>query len=126
MAIGYDWDLVFNGQPGSPPGCMGTDAWCGEMPEALTNVSRRAYYANIQFVDEWIGNIIQALNETGQLNNTLYVLLFLSFLSSKASCLHLITVTCKATTTTGARASHTKVAWLSHTPTDMQDLRMCQ
>jgi arylsulfatase A-like enzyme len=51
---------------------MGTDAWCGEMPEDLTSVSRRAYYASIEFVDEWIGSIIGALKATGKLDNTLY------------------------------------------------------
>jgi arylsulfatase A-like enzyme len=52
------------------------DAWCGEMPANETEVSRRAYYANIAFVDEWIGEVLGAVEANGLANNT--VVLFTS------------------------------------------------
>ena len=65
------WDLRFRGQAGDPPGCGPTaDAWCGLMPAANVSVSRRAYYASIAFVDEQVGAIYQALENTSMLEST--------------------------------------------------------
>ena len=44
--------------------------WCGDLGTAQIQLSRQAYYANVAFVDEWIGNIISALNKAHLLENT--------------------------------------------------------
>ncbi len=49
------------------------DAWCGKMPLDATMKTRRAYYANILFVDAQIGLIISALEEYDYMNNTFIV-----------------------------------------------------
>jgi arylsulfatase A-like enzyme len=75
MRVGGNWDSVFSGQPGAPSGCgpSDIDAWCGAMPANMTDISRRAYHANIRFVDEWVGAILATLNDTGIANNTFVV-----------------------------------------------------
>jgi len=71
-AGGEDWCLQFRGAPGDPPGCgpSSPDAWCGMMPENETTLSRRAYAANVNFVDEWVGHILTALEERRLLERT--------------------------------------------------------
>ena len=69
---GGNWDTMFKG-PNAWCGPQNVDAWCGEMPVTDAEVSRRAYYAGISFVDEWIGAVVRALNETDALNNTMIV-----------------------------------------------------
>lgn len=49
------------------------DAWCGEQSAEATLLSRRAYHANITFVDEQVGRIHATLKETGLLTTTLWV-----------------------------------------------------
>lgn len=49
------------------------DAWCGTMPEAAANNSRRGYGASIAFVDEHIGALLSELNASGLVENT-YIL----------------------------------------------------
>lgn len=58
-----------------PPGCgpKSADAWCGLMPTNETDLSRRAYYGSVNFVDEQVGLIYEALTNTSQLENT-YIL----------------------------------------------------
>ena len=112
---------------------MGNDAWCGDMPEGLTNVSRRAYYASIEFVDDWIGSILGALNATGQFDNTLcvHVCLFWLLMFASASCSRQTTRTCRVTTTTGASPILMKVHLVLRCIACMvmtyavQDQRMC-
>lgn len=46
----------------APSGCGPTaDAWCGRMESDQTTMAKRAYYANIAFVDEKVGQVLQAL-----------------------------------------------------------------
>ena len=69
------WDTVFRGAAGDPSGCGSKDlsAWCGLMPQAAQDLGRRSYYANVAFIDEWVGKIMAALTETEALENT-YIL----------------------------------------------------
>jgi arylsulfatase A-like enzyme len=43
------------------------------MPQTAQDLGRRSYYANVAFIDEWVGKIMAALSETEQLEST-YVL----------------------------------------------------
>eukprot|EP01116_Phalansterium_solitarium_P012833 TRINITY_DN2948_c3_g1_i1.p1 TRINITY_DN2948_c3_g1~~TRINITY_DN2948_c3_g1_i1.p1 ORF type:complete len:533 (-),score=138.11 TRINITY_DN2948_c3_g1_i1:66-1664(-) len=72
VVTGGNWDSWYHGGEGYPPGCgpEWKDAWCGAMPEDELTLSRRAYYANIRFVDEWIGEIFSALGNRSMLDNT--------------------------------------------------------
>eukprot|EP00035_Acanthoeca_spectabilis_P011828 m.208673 g.208673 ORF g.208673 m.208673 type:complete len:730 (+) comp15457_c0_seq2:27-2216(+) len=69
------WDHVFRGGPGDPPGCGPADsqAWCGAMPAAARDLGRRAYQANIMFVDSWVGKILDALTTTGDIDRTFII-----------------------------------------------------
>eukprot|EP00927_Polykrikos_kofoidii_P062626 TRINITY_DN57425_c0_g1_i1.p1 TRINITY_DN57425_c0_g1~~TRINITY_DN57425_c0_g1_i1.p1 ORF type:complete len:588 (+),score=47.09 TRINITY_DN57425_c0_g1_i1:75-1838(+) len=68
---GDNWCLRFRGHSGDPSGCGSTpDAWCGEMPVNDTTLSRRAYTASVNFVDEWVGRIYDALVEKNLLERT--------------------------------------------------------
>ena len=68
------WDEVFSdNSPGSGCGPQNLDAWCGAMPANDSAFARRCYQANIAFIDEWVGNIFDALTKTAQLENT-YIL----------------------------------------------------
>ena len=40
-------------------------AWCGLMPFDEQQLGRRSYFANVAFIDEWVGKIMY-----GGLNNT--------------------------------------------------------
>jgi arylsulfatase len=71
MRVGGNWDAQFANTSGCGP--SDPDAWCGAMPSNDTDVSRRAYHANVQFVDEWIGTIMETLNDTGALANTFVI-----------------------------------------------------
>ena len=50
------WDDMFRGGPTDPPGCgpSNNDAWCGLMPANESALSRAAYFASVQFVDEQV------------------------------------------------------------------------
>lgn len=70
------WSTRFRGNQsaGDPPGCeVSADAWCGTMPEAEATLGRRAYLASVAFVDEQMGRIYTALEETGLLTTTLLI-----------------------------------------------------
>lgn len=67
-----DWDVRFK----YDKACTGDIAWCGKFDEVEVNKTRRAYLANINFVDEWVGKILIALEKKGQLDNT--IILFTS------------------------------------------------
>jgi arylsulfatase A-like enzyme len=45
----------------------------GNFPEEEIDASRRAYYAAISFVDEQLGRVLEALEERGELENTLII-----------------------------------------------------
>lgn len=63
------WDARFaNNADGCGP--QNLDAWCGTMPANESELARRCYQGSIAFIDEWIGQIFDALETTGQLNNT--------------------------------------------------------
>ena len=49
------------------------DIWHGQMPPAVIRQSRQAYYANVGFVDEQVGLILEALDQRGLLDETLIV-----------------------------------------------------
>jgi arylsulfatase A-like enzyme len=51
-------------------GAANDDAWCGAMPAADLTLARRAYRANIRFVDEQVAAILETLSATGARNNT--------------------------------------------------------
>jgi len=77
------WDNVFRGGADDPPGCgldngcghecCGCSAWCGLMPLAAQELGRRSYYANVAFVDEWVGKVYNALKEYNFLENTFII-----------------------------------------------------
>ena len=76
---GAGWCLRFRGNVsmGDPVGCGpdkryggGPDAWCGRMPGKNATLGRRAYAASVNYVDEQIGHIYDALSSTSLLNNT--------------------------------------------------------
>ncbi len=60
-----DWDRKFATIQG------GKDAAFGDFGVEFAQKSRKYYYANITFIDEMVGKIIQALKEKGMYNNTL-------------------------------------------------------
>jgi hypothetical protein len=58
LRVSGNWDRRFtDNEWGCGP--EDPDAWCGSMPAARLEVSKRSYYASIQFVDEQIGEIIK-------------------------------------------------------------------
>ena len=44
---------------------------CGHIDEGEVAISRQMYYANVAFVDEWIGKIIETLRNQSLLDNTI-------------------------------------------------------
>ena len=66
--VGGNWDTVYS--VSSDCGSSKPDAWCGNMGENATMYTRRSYLANVLFVDEQIGEVINAVNENGFGNNT--------------------------------------------------------
>jgi arylsulfatase A-like enzyme len=66
--FGNGWDERFN----NDTGCGGADAWCGEFDKSEVNISKRYYHANLNFVDEQVGLIIDSLDRKGVLNNTIF------------------------------------------------------
>jgi choline-sulfatase len=46
---------------------------CADFPEELVRIGRAGYYALITYLDEKIGRLIDCLEETGQLENTLII-----------------------------------------------------
>eukprot|EP00754_Rhynchopus_humris_P023558 Rhum_TRINITY_DN14838_c0_g1::Rhum_TRINITY_DN14838_c0_g1_i2::g.122208::m.122208 len=58
------WDTFFKGRGCGP---QYKDAWCGDMPVNESTLARRAYYANIRFVDEWVGSILDVVDKTNTL-----------------------------------------------------------
>lgn len=49
------------------------DIWRGDLGKAQVRESRRGYYASVEFVDEQVGRILEALERRGWLENTLIV-----------------------------------------------------
>lgn len=64
-----DWDEIYKG-PSHECGPQFQQAWCGLMPSDQNAITRRAYHASITFVDEWIGNVLTALQQKNIYNNT--------------------------------------------------------
>lgn len=71
VRVGGNWDSIYAGPPLCGPSDQ--DAWCGAMPAAEFEHSRRAYRASVKFVDEHVGTVLAALNATGLADNT-YIL----------------------------------------------------
>ncbi len=55
----------------SKPSSGQPDAWHGDFGEAQAHRSRAGYYGAVDFVDEQIGRILEALEKRGMLENTL-------------------------------------------------------
>jgi len=73
VVYGNNWDDKFR----NASDCVGqkgtNDTWCGEFNEEDVTTSRRYYHANINFVDEQIGVILQSLEDRGVMNNTIFL-----------------------------------------------------
>ena len=63
----WDQDCNFGGKHPS-------SLCCGHIEEEAVSISRQAYYGNVAFVDEWIGNILYVLRNRSLLDST--VILF--------------------------------------------------
>lgn len=71
---GERWCLRFRGAQGDPEGCgSNSETWCGELPGNETEYSRRAYVASVNFVDEWVGHIYDALVQRNLLERTFII-----------------------------------------------------
>ena len=55
--------------------------WSRATPERIRRM-RRHYYANVSLIDDWVGKIIDTIEERGELDNTLFV-----FTSDHGDCL---------------------------------------
>lgn len=75
MHVGGNWDAEFARDPACGP--SDPDAWCGNMTSvaAELELGRRAYYASLAFVDEWVGKLLDTLDATGLTNSTFVVFL---------------------------------------------------
>jgi arylsulfatase A-like enzyme len=49
------------------------DLWHGDLGEAAVRTSRQGYYGSVEFIDEQIGRILEALEQRGWLEETLIV-----------------------------------------------------
>ena len=67
--VGGNWDAEYAG-PSQWCGPDDSDAWCGAMPEPNFTLARRAYRANIKFVDEQVGALLADLDSLGLANET--------------------------------------------------------
>ena len=65
---GGNWDLPYAIHYNSTPA---PDIWCGDLSLDVVRRSRQAYFANVAFVDEWIGSLMKALEKCFLLNDTL-------------------------------------------------------
>ena len=65
--IGGNWDsrYAINYTTTPPP-----DIWCGDIGLDTLRVSRQAYYGNVGFIDEWVGEILETLEKKGLADNT--------------------------------------------------------
>ena len=50
------------------------DAWCGKFSDNITHISRAAYYANVEFIDSNIGELLNLLKNLNIYNNTFIIL----------------------------------------------------
>lgn len=66
---GTSFDKIWEG-PSAFCGPSDPDAWCGKMPEPDLTLARRAYRANIRYVDEQIGHLLEDLDTFGLSSNT--------------------------------------------------------
>jgi len=66
---GGNWDERYKG-PDHDCGPKHFDAWCGEMPLNETLFSRKSYLANVKFIDDQVGDIIDSLEQNGLKENT--------------------------------------------------------
>lgn len=66
VTVGDGWDDDYR----HGKGCMGADAWCGQMPVADVTNTRQCYRASLALVDEWVGKVLNALEQRGLRDNT--------------------------------------------------------
>jgi len=67
------WSKEYNITYTHIPPCSGGDGydcWCGNFGQEQAMNSRQAYYGSITFVDDQIGQILQALKQRGLVENT--------------------------------------------------------
>lgn len=69
-AVG-DWCEKYSEE--KDPNKVASDAPYGNFGKEYTNNSKRHYYANITFIDEQIGRVIQTLKEKGMYDNSLII-----------------------------------------------------
>ena len=69
-AVG-DWCEKYSEE--KDPSKVASDAPYGNFGKEYTNNSKRHYYANITFIDEQIGRVIQTLKEKGMYDNSLII-----------------------------------------------------
>ena len=67
--IGGNWDSRFALHYNNPP----PGIWCADVGSTQVQYSRQAYYASVGFVDEWIGNILNALAKLPLQKDTLVI-----------------------------------------------------
>jgi arylsulfatase A-like enzyme len=70
LATSAPWAAKF-----AKPSSNQTDAWHGDFGVAQVRRSRQGYYGSVEFVDEQIGRVLEALHRRGWTNETLIVFL---------------------------------------------------
>jgi len=73
VVYGNKWDEKFKNASECTGNAGIKDAWCGQLSDENVTTSRRYYHANINFVDEQIGVILEALESKGEMNNTIFL-----------------------------------------------------
>eukprot|EP01084_Bolivina_argentea_P259560 437984_1 len=67
------WDMQYEKGYNGSCGEQNVDAWCGLMPVNETNISRINYYANVAFIDDGIGQIINKLKYYNVYDNSFVI-----------------------------------------------------
>ena len=65
--VGANWDSRYAVNYNTTPS---PGIWCGNISLDTLRVSRQAYYANVGFIDSWVGEILTVLQEQGLAENT--------------------------------------------------------
>ena len=65
--VGGNWDSRYAVHYNTTPNPA---IWCGDVGLNTVRVSRQAYYGNVGFIDRWVGQIINTLEQIGLTENT--------------------------------------------------------
>jgi arylsulfatase len=68
LYTGAPWDARYAGPPACGP--ASADAWCGAMPAPELELARRAYLASVKYMDEGVGEVLDALRALGLEDST--------------------------------------------------------